>query len=75
MNALDYSNSFLRYCQDRKAGEFANVGVLFLCPQDRFLGFRGSHLHARLTHFFGDLEDEAEDFGRDLENLVLKAGH
>lgn len=56
MNAHDYSYSFLRYCQDREAGEFANIGVLFWCPQDRFLGFRGSHRFARLTHFFGDLD-------------------
>lgn len=56
MNAHDYSYSFLRYCQDREAGEFANIGVLFWCPQDRFLGFQGSHRFARLTHFFGDLD-------------------
>jgi hypothetical protein len=56
MNAHDYSYSLLRYCQDREAGEFANIGVLFWCPQDRFLGFRGSHRFARLTHFFGDLD-------------------
>lgn len=56
MTTHDYSYSFLRYCQDREAGEFANIGVLFWCPQDRFLGFRGSHRFARLTHFFGDLD-------------------
>ncbi|WP_395741166.1 DUF3037 domain-containing protein [Prosthecobacter sp.] len=56
MNPHDYSYSFLRYCQDREAGEFANIGVLFWCPQDRFLGFRGSHRYARLTHFFDDLD-------------------
>ncbi len=56
MNARDYSYCFLRYCQDREAGEFANIGVLFWCPQDCFLGFRGSHRFARLTHFFGDLD-------------------
>ena len=58
MNAHDYSYSFLRYCQDREAGEFANIGVLFWCPQDRFLGFQGSSRFARLTHFFGDLDRE-----------------
>lgn len=58
MSAHDYSYSFLRYCQDREAGEFANIGVLFWCPQERFLGFRGSHRYARLTHFFGDLDRE-----------------
>ena len=56
MNTHDYSYSFLRYCQDREAGEFANIGVLFWCPQDRFLGFQGSSRFARLTHFFGDLD-------------------
>ncbi len=56
MNTHDCSYSLLRYCQDREAGEFANIGVLFWCPQDRFLGFRGSHRFARLTHFFGDLD-------------------
>lgn len=56
MNAQDYSYCFLRYCQDREAGEFANIGVLFWCPEARFLGFQGNHRFARLTHFFGDLD-------------------
>lgn len=56
MKANDYSYSFLRYCQDREAGEFANIGVLFWCPDERFLGFEASHRFARLTHFFGDLD-------------------
>ncbi len=56
MNTQDYSYCLLRYCQDREAGEFANIGVLMWSPQARFLGFQGSHRFARLTHFFGDLD-------------------
>lgn len=56
MKDREYSYCFLRYSQDREAGEFANIGVLFWCPEDRFLGFQGSSRFARLTHFFGDLD-------------------
>ncbi len=56
MKTHDYSYCFLRYCQGREAGEFANIGVLFWCPETRFLGFQGSHRYTRLTHFFGDLD-------------------
>ena len=56
MNTHDYSYCFLRYCQDREAGEFANIGVLMWSPEARFLAFQGSHRFARLTHFFGDLD-------------------
>jgi hypothetical protein len=58
MKTQDYSYCFLRYCQDRESGEFANIGVLFWCREARYIGFQGSQRFSRLTHFFGDLDKD-----------------
>lgn len=57
MNRKAYSYCFLRYRQDPESEEFANIGLALWSRELRFLAFRGAKRHARLKHFFGELDE------------------
>jgi len=45
--------SLIQYCPDPSRLEAANVGVLLLCPELRFVRVRLSHANSRIDRFFG----------------------
>lgn len=56
MTALACRYAILQFMPYAETGEFANVGVVMLCPAGRFFDFRLTHRHARITNFFPELD-------------------
>jgi len=47
-----------------ETGEFANVGVVVLCPQERFFGFRLLKKYSRVTRFFEQMDNSIYIIGK-----------
>ncbi len=60
--------AIVRFSPFVETGEFANVGIIMVAPAQRYLGFRLlSRRHARVTHFFEQLEPRI--FSATMRNL------
>jgi hypothetical protein len=53
-----YTYTLLRYIHDVPSGEFANVGVVLLAPEQRFAGARCRDTHGRISKLFPDMDRE-----------------
>lgn len=53
MSALKGYYSVIQYCPDRSRMEVANIGVLLLCPETRFVKVRMDTGNDRVAKFFG----------------------
>lgn len=49
-----YTFSILRYFHDVVGGEFVNVGLLFHCPEARYVTLKYDRRYSRVSNFFGD---------------------
>lgn len=58
MNKLACQYALLRFRPFVETGEFANVGVVLLCPQGRFFGFKLLKKYGRITKFFHQLDSK-----------------
>lgn len=59
MNAFVCNYAIARFRPYRETGEFANVGVVLLCPQTDFFGYCFERRkHKRITDFFPELDVE-----------------
>ncbi len=58
MNKLACQYALLRFRPFVETGEFANVGVVMLCPEGRFFGFKLLKKYGRITKFFHQLESK-----------------
>ena len=58
MNKLACQYALLRFRPFVETGEFANVGVVLLCPEGRFFGFKLLKKYGRITKFFHQLESK-----------------
>ena len=57
MNKIPCLYSIVRFAPFVETGEFANVGVIMIAPEQRFFDFKLLiQRHARVTHFFEQLE-------------------
>ncbi len=58
MNKLACQYALLRFRPFVETGEFANVGVVLLCPEGRFFGFKLLKKYGRITKFFHQLDSK-----------------
>ena len=58
MNKLACQYALLRFRPFVETGEFANVGVVLLCPEGRFFGFKMLKKYGRITKFFHQLDSK-----------------
>lgn len=56
MKKLACLYALLRFRPFVETGEFANVGVVLLCPEGRFFGFKLLKKYGRITNFFHQLD-------------------
>lgn len=56
MNKLACQYALLRFRPFVETGEFANVGVVLLCPEGRFFGYKLLRKYGRITQFFHQLD-------------------
>jgi len=56
VNKLACQYALLRFRPFVETGEFANVGVVLLCPEGRFFGYKLLKTYARITQFFHQLD-------------------
>lgn len=56
MNKMACQYALLRFRPFVETGEFANVGVVLLCPEGRFFGFKLLKKYGRITKFFHQLD-------------------
>ena len=77
MNKLACQYALLRFRPFVETGEFANVGVVLLCPQGRFFGFKLLKKYGRITQFFHQLDSKVYLAGkaRFVEELERFADH
>jgi hypothetical protein len=77
VNKLACQYALLRFRPFVETGEFANVGVVLLCPEGRFFGYQMLKTYARVTQFFHQLDSRVYLNGRALflEELDRFAGH
>lgn len=77
MNKLACQYALLRFRPFVETGEFANVGVVLLCPEVRFFGYKLLKTYARVTQFFHQLDRRVYLNGKALfvEELDRFAGH
>lgn len=77
MNKLACQYALLRFRPFVETGEFANVGVVLLCPEGRFFGYKMLKTYARITQFFHQLDRRVYLNGKALfvEELDRFAGH
>lgn len=66
MNKLACQYALLRFRPFVETGEFANVGVVLLCPQGRFFGFKLLKKYGRITKFFHQLDSKVYLSGKAL---------
>lgn len=56
MNKIACRYAVVQFAPHRETGEFANVGVVLMCPSTGYFGFRlQSSMHKRVTDFFHEL--------------------
>jgi len=69
--------ALLRFRPFVETGEFANVGVVLLCPEGRFFGFKLLKKYGRITKFFHELDSKVYLTGKALftEELDRFASH
>lgn len=58
MNKLACQYALLRFRPFVETGEFANVGVVLLCPEGRYFGFKLLKKYGRITKFFHQLDSK-----------------
>jgi hypothetical protein len=59
MNKTPCLYAVVRFAPFVETGEFANVGIVLMDPERRFFGFKlMGRRHARVTHFFEQLESQ-----------------
>ncbi|MEX0331440.1 MAG: DUF3037 domain-containing protein [Puniceicoccaceae bacterium] len=58
MNKQPYTYTILRYVHDTTTGEFANVGVVLLCPELRYADALLSPKYSRLSKMFHGLDGD-----------------
>ena len=77
MNKLACQYALLRFRPFVETGEFANVGVVLLCPEGRFFGFKMLKKYGRITKFFHQLDSKVYLNGKALfiEELERFAMH
>jgi hypothetical protein len=77
VNKLACQYALLRFRPFVETGEFANVGVVLLCTEGRFFGYRLLKTHARITRFFHQIDRQVYLNGKALfaEELDRFAGH
>ncbi len=80
VNPLACQYALLRFRPFVETGEFANVGVVLLCPQGRFFGYRLLKKYARITQFFHQLDRKVYLHGKalftqELERFALHLQH
>jgi hypothetical protein len=77
VNKLACQYALLRFRPFVETGEFANVGVVLLCPEGRFFGYKLLKTYARVTQFFHQLDRRIYLNGKALfvEELDRFAGH
>lgn len=57
MNKTPCLYAVVRFAPFVETGEFANVGIVMMAPEQRFFGFKlMGRRHARVTHFFEQME-------------------
>lgn len=66
MKSFACQYALLRFRPFAETGEFANVGVVLLCPEARFFGFRLLKRYGRITKFFHQLDRDVFFEGREL---------
>lgn len=77
MNKLACQYALLRFRPFVETGEFANVGVVLICPEGRFFGFKLLKKYGRITKFFHELDSKVYLTGKALftEELERFARH
>ncbi len=77
MKKLACQYALLRFRPFVETGEFANVGVVLLCPEGRFFGFKLLKKYGRITKFFHQLDSKVYLTGKALftEELGRFAAH
>ncbi|WP_312781743.1 DUF3037 domain-containing protein [Acidovorax temperans] len=77
MKKLACQYALLRFRPFVETGEFANVGVVLLCPEGRFFGFKLLKKYGRITKFFHELDSKVYLTGKALftEELDRFASH
>jgi len=77
VNKLACQYALLRFRPFVETGEFANVGVVLLCPEGRFFGFKMLKKYGRITKFFHQLDSKVYLNGKALfiEELERFAMH
>ena len=77
MKKLACQYALLRFRPFVETGEFANVGVVLLCPAGRFFGFKLLKKYGRITKFFHQLDSKVYLTGKALftEELDRLAAH
>ena len=77
MNKLACQYALLRFRPFVETGEFANVGVVLMCPEGRFFGFKLLKKYGRITKFFHQLDSKVYLTGKALftDELERFAGH
>ena len=77
VNQLACQYALLRFRPFVETGEFANVGVVLLCPLGRFFGFKLLKKYGRITKFFHQLDSKVYLSGKALflEELERFAFH
>lgn len=66
MNKLACQYALLRFRPFVETGEFANVGVVLLCPEGRFFGYKLLKKYGRITQFFHQLDGKVYLSGKAL---------
>ena len=66
MNKLACQYALLRFRPFVETGEFANVGVVLMCPEGRFFGFKLLKKYGRITKFFHQLDSKVYLTGKAL---------
>lgn len=72
MNKLACQYALLRFRPFVETGEFANVGVVLLCPEGRFFGYKLLKKYGRITKFFHQLDSKVYLNGKALFNEELE---
>jgi len=77
VNKLACQYALLRFRPFVETGEFANVGVVLMCPEGRFFGFKLLKKYGRITKFFHQLDSKVYLTGKALftDELERFAGH
>lgn len=75
MNKFACRYTIVRFMPYAETGEFANVGIVLVCPQTGYFGFKlQDRRYARITGFFGELEgriytEAIRGFGTELKRV------